>query len=263
IEQLKHIESEYYTFKDYKNSIEDKSKNLDTALKEFESFDLNLKSLYDKFIELQKYFGEYSKQTSKKIDDIEKKLGEIKGKNDHNYEKISKHDSFIFDIKSRISEINEKTKTIEEKLEKHDRIFNEVNSSIKEFKNYVIDFMNSMTREYEKRFDKFKSRYDEVMAVSNNLKIETRKANSMYSDFERSMKKISSIENKLERMESNLNMIDRRMNVFKKEKQIIVDKFYNLKDNLNKQLKELEDASLLLTADINKLKIKQAKLESD
>lgn len=262
VEQLKYIESKQYTFENYKNSIEDKSKKLDVALKEFENFDSKMKSFYDKLIEIEKYLGEYSRQTNKKIDGIEKKLGEIKEKANHNYEKISRHDSVIFDIKSKISEINEKMKMLEEKLEKHDRLFNEINTSVKEFKNYVINFINSLTKEYEKRFDKFKSKYDEVIAISDNLKMETRKTNNMYSDFEKSMKKISLIENKLEKLESNLNMIDRRMDVFKKERQIIVDKFYSLKDNLNKQLKEIEDALMLLTTDINKMKIKQAKLES-
>jgi len=245
--------------KTYQDSINENMKKTEFAIKKLEEFTKNNLVLVEKIDNLEKEFNKFLLEDNKRLETIEKKLNELKFESRENSERIEKQDNHIAVTDSKLLSVKDKVHIIQTKQDKQEKLLDETIKSTKEFKEKVFNFVNSIAREYEKRFDKFKSNYENMIEMSGELKRDMKKVDSLYSSIDGLSKKLANIERRISKFEDHFNLLDRRVTEFRKEKEIIYDKFYNFKTSQDKQLKEIEDSLILILEDIDDLRLKQRK----
>jgi predicted RNase H-like nuclease (RuvC/YqgF family) len=117
--------------------------------------------------------------------------------------------------------------------------------------------MNGLVDEYEKRFDKFKLSYEEVVDISSDLRKEYRKADHIRSHLNNISRKISFIEGKIKKTSFVLDEIGKRIHILKEENNNIYDRISNHNTSQSRTIKEINDSINNISAEIKAMKTRQ------
>ncbi|MEM0473120.1 MAG: hypothetical protein QXF88_00145 [Candidatus Aenigmatarchaeota archaeon] len=210
--------------------------------------------LEKKLDEMAEFLEDFYKTASKKIDLIERFDKQLDQEKRELYSRFERQSKINENFHNETSSIKERLRRIEERQERQEKTLKEINDSIKEFKNYVVLHINSANIEYEKRFEKFKQRYEDSMEISNELKKDARKLHSFSQILESFYKRIKNIETRLEKFENTLLANEKRIDMVRKEKQVINDKIYDVKESINLKLKEIEDLLYMLEDEMKEIR---------
>ncbi|MBU5690083.1 MAG: hypothetical protein QXM68_03720 [Candidatus Aenigmatarchaeota archaeon] len=204
--------------------------------------------------EISSFVEDFYKTASKKIEQIEKFDKELDYSKKEIFSKLETQVKVNEDMHYDIRLLKERIKKIEEIQDRQEKLIKEMNDSIKEFKNYVVLHINSANIEYEKRFEKFKERYEDSMQISNELRRDAKKLNSFAQILENFHKRIKNIELKIDKIENMLSANEKRIDIVRREKEVINDRIYDVKEDISLKLKEIEDLVYMLEEDIKEIK---------
>jgi chromosome segregation ATPase len=187
---------------------------------------------------VKEFYSEYQKRSSN-LEKIENDL--VNAKKDFLL-RFDRQEKINASFKEEMRLIRDHVKRIEEKEERNEKALQELKSSIKEFRNYIIDHLNSANFEYERRFEKFKEKYENAIEISKQLDKELKKIESIQRVLENFHKRILSLESRLDKAFNSLNVSEKRIDQVRKEKELLNDKMFDLKEDIYYKIKELEDA---------------------
>jgi chromosome segregation ATPase len=191
---------------------------------------------------LNDFYNEYQKRSGN-IEKIQKDLIDARKEFLLRFERQEKINT---SLKEEMRLIKDQLKRIEGWQEKNEKALQKLESSIKEFRGYIIDHMNSANIEYERRFEKFKEKYENAIEISNQLNKELKKIESIQRVLESFHKRILNLETRLDKAFNSLNVSEKRIDQVRKEKELLNDKMFHLKEEIYYKIRELEDAILLV-----------------
>jgi len=236
----------------YKAMIEEAQKKAEEAVTIVKGDKREHEQLKDDVAELKQILKDFYVEHQKRLQNLEKTEKDLVDAKKEFLIKFDKQEKINSSLKEEVHSIKEQLKRIENRQEKHERVIEELKSSMKEFKHYIIEHLNSANIEYERRFERFKQSYENAIEVSRQLNRELKKIDSIQKVLENFHKRIISLENKLDKIFNSLNVSEKRIDQLRKERELIDDKMFSLKEEFYYKIKELEDAISIVESRIKK-----------
>ncbi|MCX8179513.1 MAG: hypothetical protein N3E38_02110 [Candidatus Aenigmarchaeota archaeon] len=236
----------------YKSTIEEANKKSQEAVAIVKEDKKEHEDLKSQIFELKEVVKEFSNFATKKISDIEKVEKDLINAKKDFLTKFEKQEKMNDSLHESIKILKERVKDIEEKQEKLEKLIGELKISMRDFTKQIINHLNTANNEYEKRFDRFRQAYEDVIKFSKEIKKDMRHVETVENILENFNKKISNIEEKIDKLNNSVLVSEKRIDMLRKEKEIINQRLYDIKEDINYKLKELKDAISMLEEDVVK-----------